>query len=272
MKEQMPLYQSINYISNIQCLFSRYIREYDIRKANISILYKKGVLNRETFNRLYNSPREVRQREIGLMELRDKNIYNILAEGIVEAKEKLFRQNQISPDEVLAIKNDAVFILDRPLAYTEFDGGIEFINKNTYTSYVRFVGSPSIEFYYGYNKVTDEEIVDIKGLGKQKDLHKEYMSDFITYIVSLMNDGRVEEALPVFNNFFKSFINLELDPGYYREYNSESKFSVKNLQYKCMITPDSSYIPSLNIAYNCKILQQLYEHIMKAYFIQNRIS
>ena len=101
------LYGRFNYISGLKSLFSTYIREYDIAKANISILYTKGVISKELYEQLLVAPREERQITIGLMQQKDPKIVKILQQGIFEAKKALFELNQIQDADILTIKNDA---------------------------------------------------------------------------------------------------------------------------------------------------------------------
>ena len=47
------LYQQTNYMADVDYLISTYIREYDISKANINILYKYGVINKQQYDTYY---------------------------------------------------------------------------------------------------------------------------------------------------------------------------------------------------------------------------
>ena len=58
-----------------------------------------------------------RQVYVGKLQ-RDKAIVDILKAGIIEAKKILFEANDIKDYEVLSIKNDAVFIINRNLINT----------------------------------------------------------------------------------------------------------------------------------------------------------
>lgn len=259
----MELYECVNYRSDLKFVFSRYIREYDIKKANISILYKYGVLSREKYIELYNSTREKRQIEIGLMERANPEIYEILANGIIKAKKLLFLSNNINESSVLSIKNDAVFIIGEPLKYTEF-GGIEFVNKNTYST---FVDLNKIEVYYGLDRVNSSEVIDVKGLGKNKELHSDFMTDFVVYILNSIETGDIEDAISSLTDFYKDYLDLKLNIGYYREYNSDSLYSFKNTHYKATYLNDTEYNKKcLDISYNINILRHLASCLSIAYF------
>ena len=65
------LYRLKTYTADMDFLFSTYIREYDISKANINILLYKEMINKEEYQKLYNAPRMYRQKSIGYL-LKDK--------------------------------------------------------------------------------------------------------------------------------------------------------------------------------------------------------
>ena len=123
------LYDNINYTSGISYLDNTFIYEYDISKANINVLYSKKAIDKDTYDYLYNANRDTRQVYIGKLQKENKEIATILKAGIIEAKKWLFEANNIHDYEVLSIKNDAVFIINRVLNYTQFSI-IEFKCKN----------------------------------------------------------------------------------------------------------------------------------------------
>ena len=67
------LYRNQNYSAPIGYLFDKHIVEYDISKANISIMYDHGMIDQATYLRLLNAPRQQRQYEIGMMQ-KDKTV------------------------------------------------------------------------------------------------------------------------------------------------------------------------------------------------------
>lgn len=256
------LYNSINYQAPIKYIFSRYIREYDISKANINILYRKGVIDSNTFSRLLGSSRDERQIEIGLMEKHDNNIYKVLSEGIIEAKKWLFESNNLEDRDILAIRNDAVFVIDKQLAHTSFDN-INFMNKNTYTSFI-CVGKNPISVFYRSDKISGQEFIDTKGLGKKSSLHDSYMTDFIIYIINQMEQGDPSTAISILTDVYKQYVSLNMDIGYYREYNSDSSYKILNSEYRILDAYDKDKY-SIDISYNMNILRELYSYIAAIY-------
>ena len=166
------LYYNINYTSGISYLDNTFIYEYDISKANINVLYSKKAIDKDTYDYLYNANRDTRQVYIGKLQKENKEIATILKEGIIEAKKWLFETNNINDYEVLSIKNDAVFIINRVLNYTQF-GLIEFKCKNKYTSFYKL---NNLEAYYLFDSFSKNEELEIKGISDNVLLfHKNYM-------------------------------------------------------------------------------------------------
>ena len=261
------LYENINYNSGIPYIFSSYIREYDIKKANISILYDEGVISKSEYEYLYSAKRIERQKYIGLLQKKDNKITETLKQGIIEAKRNLFLSNSIDSSNVLCIKNDAVYIISRELQYTKF-GNVEFIMKNQYTSFMNIM---NIEFYYGYNRVDKSETFDIKGLGKYFYLHDAYMSDFICYILNSIENESIETVITDFKSFYEEYINKKLPIPYYREYNPQSMYSIINTPFKVYyLENNDDNKNAIDISYNLNLLRILFGYISSYYFINRR--
>jgi len=257
------LYNNINYQAPLNYIFSRYIREYDISKANINILYRKHVIDYETFCRLLNSSREERQIEIGLMEKYNKDIYKTLVDGIIEAKKWLFDSNNLENRDILAIRNDAVFVIDKQLEFTTFDN-INFVNKNTYTSFIK-IGKSPISIFYRSDRISGQEFIDTKGLGNKSILHENYMTDFIVYIINQMEQGDPAMAISILSDIYKQYVTLNMDIGFYREYNSDSSYKILNSEYRIIDAYDKDK-SCIDISYNMNILRELYSYIAAIYF------
>lgn len=262
------LYNMVNYKAKFPYLFSKYIREYDIQKANISILFNKGLIDRATYERLFISSREDRQVEIGLMIKYNKNISNELKKGIIEAKKMLFEANGITDSDILCIKNDAVFVIDKILKYTDF-GLIKFVLKNEFTSYMS-LDNGKVECYYSYDRISQSEKYEVKGLGNAFVYHEEYLSDWIRFIFYEIESGRIESTIGNISNFYMDYISLNLDIGYYREFNSESLFAINNSIYKIFSIQNREDLRHVNIMYNLNIIRTIHQYITNIYFMNKR--
>lgn len=253
-----------HYTAPINYLISTYIREYDISKANISILYTKGVINDETYNKLYNAPRMERQIYIGNMQ-KDNKISEILKNGIKDARDIFINSNNIELSDILSIKNDAIFVINKVATKTKF-GNIEFVNKNIYSSFYKIL---KIELYYFYDMVRQIEDISIKGISDDKlELHKNYFLEFLLVIFNSAQTESIEETLSILNSFYEKYIKMDLDIGYYREFNSLSKFRLKpilitNNFMADFLKEENKY--DIDISYNINFLRELSGIFMNVY-------
>lgn len=263
------IYDNINYSSDISYLTNTFIYEYDISKANINILYMKGVIDKTTYDHLYNSPRMMRQKYIGMLQ-KDKEVVKILKDGIIEAKKMLFEANNIQDYEVLSVKNDAVFIINRKLKVTEF-GLINFVCKNVYTSYYK-IGY--LELYYYFNNVNNNEYLHVKGISDEKiELHNEYMMSFIKDVFYSVQINGVEIAIRMLKDFYMQYITLALPIGYYRQFNPSSTFHFKFISKMGtgfeLDNATEEMKQDIDITYNISILLNLQKILASMYFTKH---
>ena len=130
------LLKSQNYNSSYDLILNSFIYEYDISKANINALYGRGVISKGEYDNLYGADKFIREKTVGLMIRKDSNVYKEIQAGIMDAKYQLLTQNNIDVEDVVCIKNDAVFVKNAKLDYTKF-GLMEFKLKNTYTIFIK---------------------------------------------------------------------------------------------------------------------------------------
>jgi len=250
------LYEKINYTNpNASYLVNTFIYEYDISKANITILYQEGVIDEYTYTRLKSAPRMERQVTIGYI-LKKKENNDILKQGICNARKSLFESNNIQDYEVLSIKNDAVYIIGRPLYNTSF-GLVEFTLRNIYTS---FYNINKLEIFYSYN-ADDNEIIDIKGINDSTlELHKD---GFLPIIKDLCYQCQLfgpKQALELLKLIYENYISLEFPINVYREFNALSLYRIySNLNQGSFgfESVDESYKNIIDISYNENILREL---------------
>lgn len=254
--------QSQNYISSYNLILNSFIREYDLSKANINALYSRGIINKYKYDELYNADKNIREKVIGLMIRKDPNIYKEIQNGIMDAKYKLLIENNIEPEDIVSIKNDAVFVKNHKLNYTRF-GLMDFKLKNTYTLFIKI---NRYEFYYYYNSYNNEEKLDIKGISDDKlKLHKEYFIDFLLALFNILQTEGIIQAVNMLKNFSISYIKRELPINYYRKFNSESDFTLiyDNNYWSSISVSD---ITLIDIRYNYEILRDLYSILLSYYF------
>ena len=260
------LYEKVNYTMNVDNLISHYIREYDIVKANINILYREGLLSKERYDYFYNLPKMEREVAIGILQ-RNENYSRALKNGIIRAKKEFFEANNIQDWQVLAIKNDAIYLIDIPALITKIDN-IEFKLKNIYTSFYHI---DKYECYYYKDPMGSNEILDVKGISDSNlELHKNYFLEFLKTVFDMAQKEPVENILEFLKAFNENYMALNLDVEFYREFNAESLYALKQTlsdynSYKSRCV-DKSMKKHLDISYNTYIIRKLYQIYSSIYF------
>lgn len=218
----MPyVYENDTYLAPIQSIIGSFIREYDMSKANINILLYYNIITKDLYDTLYTSPKLEREKYIGLMQRKDKSISEALKHGFTEARKMLFEANDIKEYQVLAIKKDAVYTIDKVLPVTKFKN-MEFKLKNTYTSFYKL---DKLELYYDSSNPI---VFDIKGMGDDaKELHKDYLLNILDYTIYTAEHGTMPSVVMSIECLMNEYKEKRLALGYYREFNNRSMFKTK---------------------------------------------
>lgn len=257
------LYKNINYKSQVNNIICENIREYDISKANITMLYSANIISLEEYNRLCNVDKLQRQITIGYLIKKNPQYNKVIQQGILEAKKNLFESNYIEDKNVLSIKNDAVFLINTAPSITKF-GNVEFVFKNEYTSFYK---ANNMEFFYYLDMLNTIERLDIKGINtkdymfKVYPLHKDYFIEFLLTLFETLQNGSIQEGIEILSTFYNKYINRELSVEYYRELNTNSQFKIINMGIvEVSYTMDrvsQNELKYLDINYNRLILSDL---------------
>lgn len=206
------LYKKHNYLNKcITFINNSMIVEYDMHNAGLSILHHNGIIDDENFNYLQSLDKLQKNITVGKF-LRDNSDANdFLVQEFVNVRKEFFTQNNINDDSVLAIKKDAIFLINKSPHVLKLNDDYEFIKKNIYNSYININGK---EHYYSMN----DDILDTKGYSKEiKEFHKNYLFKFLKECLKIKmpnNDYLLTEKLLVFKN---EFVEKSLDIGYYND-------------------------------------------------------
>lgn len=262
------LWDKKNYLLDIQYLIATNITEYDIRKANISVLYSEGVIDKSYYEYLYKADRMTRQIEIGYMIRDDKNISDILSKGIAKYRKLFFEKNQLTDMDILSIKNDAVFVIKKKPTNTVF-GNIEFVQKNTYSSFAKLLKN---EVYFKSDSINDCMNIDIKGISDEKlVLHQDYILSVIANVMYYIEVGDIKTGIDYITEFYNLYLSRSLPIGYYRGFNDESKYVIKaGLSYYTMDVCLDNMKHAIDIEYNLNIIRELYGLLVSIYL--NRVK
>ncbi len=270
--EQISLASKQNYFCNSRFISGRII-EYDLRAANISMCRQYGIINDDYYRYLLNSDKQYREEFIGWQirkemqesgnrsAIEGSKTYNTIYEGIKKAKLQLFEANNIQPEEVVRIANDAVYInRSSDLVYTKFSEFIEFRKKIVADTVIKL--SPTLIIFYWSN--VDGLNIEVKGIGDESkiQLHQNYMLSFIGSVLLTYERAGVTDAIHLIEDFYNDYLNRKLDIRFYRELNSISLYKIINSGY---YLEDISDINVIDISYNANIIRELWKIIISKY-------
>jgi len=266
MNKMSSVFEVDKYTTPVTHIISEYIREYDIAKANINILLYKGLITQTQFNKLYNLPGEERKRIVGCMQRDNKTVNQGLQKGFYEARKMFYEANNINEYEILSVKKDAIFLINKIPSVTSF-GNIQFIEKNIYTSFYMLGG---LELYYFYDSITKVEKLDVKGISyNMLDIHKDWMLDLLMYIFGTAQEYPSKHIVNLISNISEQYLTGELGVNCFREFNNRSLFRTKIVingerMYLTCLNPKVQ-VKDIDPAYNYNILQELYRIFVGLY-------
>lgn len=215
---------------NIEYLFNDDIVEYDMRDAGFSLIKQYKLLPPEKIRDLERLGKgETRHIVIGKYQGSDKEFSKRLSEKFAEIREIFVRSNQLSDERIVSVKKDAIFTIGE-CKRLKF-GGIQFVPKNHYTSYIRFSSIQNLEIYYS------DEKIDFKGISDSSvNRHRLYWVDFLRKIIR-----RIEEKDQIVRREIMKFVEEykahTLDDGYYLEFNNMSREYNPLFNYQYIIIP-----------------------------------
>jgi hypothetical protein len=251
---------------------SRYVSgrivEYDIKSANISVLREYDIITQEDYDYLSSLPKILREKEIGIRERNDPELYNKIKNGIIESKVRLAQSNNINIDSIIRVANDAVYINSNiDLSNTKFGNYIEFMHKSEYNVFCNLNG---VIIFCSF--LDDGNIdIDIKGIGDVLSLHRDYMVYTIMSTITLLERSSINDAIGYLSDICEQYLKRELPVGYYREFNSASlyKVSLYDVSYGLYNASDLDKA-SIDINYNYTILRELWSILVEIYTLRTK--
>lgn len=255
------LYERKNFLSDIPYRVAVPIYEYDISKANINVLYREHAISLDDYNRLKLMSRMSRQVTVGLMSIQNPTILTILSNGLTKAKKELFESNRICDDEILSIRNDAIFIMGRKLQITQFDN-VEFKLKNMYSIYMKVFET---ELYYRSDMVSGTDTFDVKGINdKLLYLHENGFIQILLDVFEQLECGSIQQSISVLSDYYDRYIQLQLPIEYYRAFDQYSTYIINTKPWKYRINSVTD-IKCIDISYNMNFMRQIYGYLSFMY-------
>lgn len=97
------------------------------------------------------------------------------------------------------------------------------------------------------------------------ELHKDYFIALIFKIMNMVSKNNIQLAMDTLRDFYRYYVNGELNIEYYREFNLQSKFKVSSMNYIYYIDSELVDVRSLDISYNEKVLRYISSLIWGVY-------
>lgn len=97
------------------------------------------------------------------------------------------------------------------------------------------------------------------------ELHKDYFITLIFKVMNMVSKNNIQLAIDTLRDFYRDYVNGELNIEYYREFNLQSKFKVSSMNYIYYIDSDLVDVRSLDISYNEKVLRYISSLIWGVY-------
>ena len=114
------------------------IREYDMSSAGLSVIRDRKLLPDEDIKRLTAMPKYERNVVVGKIRAQDKDFSKKLSTGIRESVKTFLTVNGYEDENLLAINNDSVTVLEHRLNNPTLDfGEVHFRRAEEYVGYLR---------------------------------------------------------------------------------------------------------------------------------------
>lgn len=261
----MDIYQNYKYNSQEKFIISSFIREYDLKSANISSLLYNNIITLEEFNKINNLPKQDREKYVGLMIRYNQNVYQFIQSGIIEAKKLFFENNKISLQDVLIINNDAIFIKNKICKNIEFPPFL-FVEKNVYTSYFKLC---DLEFFYRYDHFNNSHILDVNGINNNKLVYNITFLSLLAEIFYSIENSNISNTIKYFSDIYEKYITRSMDLEFYRELNAHGAFKINTTSSSFLtqsLNIDENIKQNIDINRNLSILIDLHQILSLIYF------
>lgn len=215
------------------------IREYDMSEAGYSLLREFNYLSEEQSNILNSLPTKMdRTIMIGKFLKNNKVLSENLMNAFTIARKSFIENNNLDDNDILEIKKDALFVINKICKELEFGKYINFKMKNKYTSYYNL---GKIKIYYN----SSNNKIDIKGYNQYNPLFNYLIPIFKAY------EFNRNILFKLLKNLRTDYINRKLPIECYREINSLSLYNTSYKICKNTIYSDNPLdINILDISYN----------------------
>ena len=210
------------------------------------MMHEYHLLDENKINKIESMPKKDRVIAVGMEMKNDKEFSKALEASFNKTMKNFIDDNKLDKDyDILSIKRDAAFVVNKEILIHKYGNYIDFKNKNQYHAYIYL---KPFEFYFGNDEL------EIKGLNKELvSKHKNGMIGFISDVIELcetsqMNRKKINRYL---HEFILAYKQRELDFDMYREFNTESKFRYTVGDNSMLMDDiDEIMLSNIDISYN----------------------
>lgn len=240
---------------NISYIKNNLITEYDLSSAGLNILMDLNAIDNNLYQELLSMKKLDRNVYIGKMLKSDKKLLDLQKYGFSEARRVFFEKNEIELTDVLTIKKDAIFLINKNY---NIDGKISehlnFRKKNEYNSYLYL--NHREHFYDAEN-----DSMDVKGYSDSVKFHqKEYFFKFIKNLLKLDTTNDRDKIFYNISTLKYNMINFTADLPFYRNiYTDMFNLNPLNGSIYELEDIDERLKPYLNFNVNLNVLIKFLE-------------
>lgn len=179
------------------------IAEYDMANAGIAVLYNKGLLDKETYEKMTNLPKKEREIKTGLLIRDNPSWYQVQTEEFKKYIDLFIRTNKLLAHNILEVVRDGIWVIGRRPKELSFSNNvIIFKEKNPTTIYFRY--KKKIHFYVNSFYGT----IRVRGVNPDNRVFLDVLKDILIDF---------ENNLPVYEKLHEVRNNLMNDEKYYGE-------------------------------------------------------
>lgn len=197
--------QNINYIKN------NLVTEYDISSAGLSILTDLNYFSDNDYNDLMSMDKLERNIIIGKELKKNNDMNTALMNGFAQVRAVFFEQNNIQDHDVLSIKKDAIFLINKDININgNISKHVTFNKKNTYNAYIN-IGRKEHYLDIEHNKLIVKKYPELV-----KERHKDYLFKLLKDVLFLDTQNNKDEIYKQLAMFKYKFVIYNLEKEYYR--------------------------------------------------------
>lgn len=199
--------KSYTYLKNV------IITEWDISSAGLSVIKYKKLLPKDEIDKLSNMTKKMRTIREGLFQKENPLLAEKIVTTLEDIREVFVSANDISEDNVLSIKKDALFIINKNPSYTKIFDEFLFREKGKYTSFVLL---NKAELY-----LKTDGSLDVKGIPSESvECQEKFILKDIAHILKMAEKVNQEQLYTILKNYRNKYLNRELPVETYRELDS----------------------------------------------------